>query len=81
MSEKKQVTPEEQKELQNLREDTDRLIIALGQLQYQRILVTAQEDQYKETLLKLKAAEKEITDKLIEKYGNVTVDIDTGIIS
>lgn len=81
MSEVKTVTPEELNELKALRDESDRFVINLGQIQYQRILLDAQEDQLSEALLKLKGAEKQVTDKLIEKYGNVTVDIETGTIS
>jgi len=81
MSEVKTVTPEELSELQNLRDSSDRLVINLGQIQYQRILLDTQEKQLSEALLSLKEIEKQLTDKLIEKYGNVTVDIETGTIS
>ena len=53
----------------------------LGQIQYQKTLLEAQENQLKEGLIKLKGAEKQVTDKLMEKYGNVMVDIETGTIS
>lgn len=81
MSEVKTVTPEELQALKSLRDESDKYIINLGQIQYQRVLLQVQEDQFKEGLLKLKSAEKEITDKLTEKYGNIIVDIETGTIS
>lgn len=81
MQEVKTVTPEELEVLKSLRDESDKYIINLGQIQYQRVLLDAQHDQLKEGLLKLKLAEKELTDKMMEKYGNVTVDIETGTIS
>ena len=81
MSEVKSVTPEELQELKSLRDESDRFIINLGQIQYQKTLLEAQENQLKDGLLKLKGAEKQVTDKLMEKYGNVMVDIETGTIS
>ena len=81
MAEVKTVTTEELEELKALRDESDRFVINLGQIQYQRVLLDAQEGQLKEALLKLKGAEKQVTDKLIDKYGNVTVDIETGTIS
>ena len=81
MSEVKTVTPEELQDLKALRDDSDKFVINLGQIQYQRVLLDAQQDQLKDALLKLKLAEKQFTDKLVEKYGNVTVDIETGTIS
>jgi hypothetical protein len=81
MAEVKTVTTEELEELKALRDESDRFVINLGQIQYQRVLLDAQEGQLKEALLKLKGAEKQVTDKLIDKYGNITVDIETGTIS
>lgn len=81
MSEVKKITPEELQELKKLRDQSDRLVIALGQVQYQRILLDAQEKQLSEDILALRAVEKQLTDRLVEKYGNVSVDIETGTIS
>jgi len=81
MAEVKTVTTEELEELKALRDESDRFVINLGQIQYQRVLLDAQEGQLKEALLKLKGAEKQVTDKLVDRYGNVTVDIETGTIS
>ena len=81
MSEVKAVTTEELQELKNLRDESDRFVINLGQIQYQRILLDAQEKQLSKALLSLKEVEKQVTDRLVEKYGNVAVDIETGTIS
>jgi hypothetical protein len=81
MSETKRITSEELLELQKLRDQSDRLVINLGQIQYQRILLDAQEKQLSGDIIALRAIEKELTDKLLEKYGNVNVDIETGTIS
>ena len=81
MLEVKSVTAEELQELKNLRDESDRVVINLGQIQYQRILLDAQEKQLSGALISLKEVENQLTAKLIEKYGNVTVDIETGTIS
>jgi len=81
MSEVKTVTPEELQALKAIRDEADNQIISLGQIQYQRNLLNFQEDHLKGLILKAKDREKELSDNLIEKYGNVSVDIETGIIS
>ena len=81
MSEQKTVTPEELQELKAVRDTIDGYVISLGQMQYQRILLGFQEEQLKGNLLQTKEKERELSDRLIQKYGNVTVDIETGIIS
>lgn len=81
MSEVKQVTPEELQSLKAVRDEIDGYIISLGQIQYQRALLEHQEDQIKKDLIVSKVKEKEVSDSLVKKYGNVSVDIETGIIS
>lgn len=81
MSEQKTVTPEELQELKAVRDTIDGYVITLGQMQYQRILLGFQEEQLKGSLLQTKEKERELSDRLIQKYGNVTVDIESGIIS
>jgi len=81
MSEQKTVTPEELQELRSVRDETDSQIINLGQLEYQKTLIDLQKEAIKSAMLKSKEREKELSDRLMQKYGNVTVDIDTGIIS
>ena len=81
MSDQKTVTPEELQELKAVRDIIDGYVITLGQMQYQRILLSFQEEQLKGNLLQTKEKERELSDRLIQKYGNVTVDIESGIIS
>lgn len=81
MSEVKQVTPEELQALKAVRDEIDNYIISLGQIQYQRTLLEHQENQIKKDLIVSKVKEKEVSDNLSKKYGNVSVDIETGIIS
>jgi hypothetical protein len=81
MSEVKSVTSEELQTLKAVRDEIDSYIISLGQIQYQRVLLESQEDQIKKSLIVSKVKEKEVSDTLSKKYGNVSVDIETGIIS
>lgn len=81
MSEVKTVTPEELQELKAVRDEIDSQVITLGQIEYQRILLDFQEERLKLNLIETKEKERDVTDKLLKKYGNVTVDIETGTIS
>lgn len=81
MLETKTVTPEELQELKGVRDEIDNQIINLGQIQYQRTLLNFQEERLKLSILETKEKERDITDKLLKKYGDVTVDIETGTIS
>jgi hypothetical protein len=81
MSEVKTVTPEELEKLKSIRNETDTFIIALGQIQYQKTLLDLQQDQIKRQVLESKEKEKTVYDELVVKYGNVSVDIESGTIS
>jgi len=81
MSEVKTVTPEELEKLKSIRNETDTFIIALGQIQYQKTLLDLQQDQIKRQVLESKEKEKSVYDELVVKYGNVSVDIESGTIS
>jgi len=81
MSDVKTVTPEELEKLKGIRNETDTYIIALGQIQYQKTLLDLQQEQIKKQVLESKEKEKGVYDELVAKYGNVSVDIETGTIS
>ena len=81
MSDVKTVTPEELEELKAVRNEIDNQIITLGQIQYQRSLLDFQEERLKLYIIETKEKERDVTDKLTKKYGNVVVDIETGTIS
>jgi hypothetical protein len=81
MTEVKTVTQEELQELKGLRNKSDEFIIHLGEIHYQKTILDAQENQLKEGIIALKLEEKSVTDKLVAKYGNVSIDIETGTIN
>ena len=81
MSEVKTVTPEELEKLKGIRNETDTFIIALGQIEYQKTLLELQREQVKKQVLESKEKEKLVYDELVTKYGNVSVDIESGTIS
>lgn len=81
MSEVKQVTPEELNQLKTVRDEIDKYIIELGQIQYQKVLLEVMEGQLKIGIIKSKEAEKKLSSELAAKYGDVQVNIETGIIS
>lgn len=87
MEENKQLTAEESAELTSLRDQSNALIIELGQLQMELFNLELSKDQLTE---KMDAAKKKHADlarnetqlnfKMFEKYGKVNIDVDTGTI-
>jgi len=75
------VTNEELKELENFQKNINVITYQLGQLTLQKLNLKKEEEivnaQYEQLLLK----EKEIGDKLQEKYGTAQIDLKTGEIT
>ncbi len=75
------VTEEELKEIKNFQNEIDVITYQLGQLTLKKLNLKKEKElvniQYEQLLLK----EKEIGDKLQEKYGTAQIDLKTGNIT
>ena len=75
------VTNEELKELEDFQQNINVITYQLGQLTLKKLNINEEEEvlktRYKQLLLK----EKEIGDKLKEKYGDASIDLKTGAIT
>ena len=80
MSETKKVTEQELQQLQSIRNESDRLIIDLGRINYEKIILQSQEENIKDSIIILQQKELEFSNELIEKYGKIKVDIESGDI-
>jgi hypothetical protein len=80
MSQQK-VTQEELDHLRKIQEENDRAVIDLGRISYQRTILDNQEQTIKQNIMSLQQRESEFSNKLVEKYGDIKVDLETGTIS
>jgi hypothetical protein len=80
MSEENKVTQEELDALQAMRDESDKYVIELGRLSYQKTIIESQEQNIKNSIVILQQKELEFSNKLVEKYGNIKVDLETGSI-
>mgnify|MGYP003659884199 CR=1 FL=1 len=74
------VTNEELKELEDFQQNINVITYQLGQLTLKKLNINEEDvlkTRYKQLLLK----EKEIGDKLKEKYGDASIDLKTGAIT
>jgi hypothetical protein len=75
------VTNEELKELEDFQQNINVITYQLGQLALRKLNINEEEEvletRYKQLLLE----EKEIGDKLKEKYGDASIDLKTGAIT
>ena len=81
MSEQIKLSQEELDSIKQLQNQQQSLINQFGQLEYQMQLLELQKDQLVETIGKLQIEEKEIGTNLTEKYGNGTVDLESGMFA
>jgi hypothetical protein len=85
MATPKKFTDEEVKELTDLRNKYTEITVLFGQLEIQKEMLTRQLDQVKKTIVEnwenynaLILSEDTIIKKLNEKYGEGTLDLDSG---
>lgn len=67
----KQLTPEELQQVKGLQEQTQQVTMQLGSLEIKKM-------QLKNLISQLQQQEEQIAKTLSDKYGNGTLDIDTG---
>lgn len=72
------ITEEELQTVADLKAETSQLVFSLGEIQYQKVGLELLESQVKEKVKEFKAKELEFLKALKEKYGNVSINIETG---
>jgi hypothetical protein len=72
------ITDEELKQIGELKQQTTQIVYNLGELQYQRFSIEAAEDELRGVLKETKLKEANILKALKDKYGNVSINIETG---
>ena len=75
---KTKITEEELKELDNFQQTINTITFQLGQLSLRKLNLESEENNLKNQYSNLLQTEKELGDKLKEKYGNSQIDLKTG---
>jgi hypothetical protein len=75
------VTEEELKEIEEFQKNINLITYQLGQVALQRLSLEKQEAALKIQHDRLLEQEKQLGDKLKEKYGNAQIDLKTGEIT
>jgi hypothetical protein len=81
MSEQIQLSQEELDNIKQLQTIQQNLISRFGQVEYQLQVLEAQKDKLVESLAQLQEDEANLGKVLTEKYGNGTIDIDSGLFT
>ena len=79
--ESKKLTAEELQDFQSLRQESTRLAAVLGELHYQKTLIDLELDSLKEAIKNLAIKQREQLKQLGEKYGDGSINPETGEIT
>lgn len=81
MPEEIKFTEEEMKQVQNVQKNYVNVQNQFGQLKMAQIRLDEQEIDLENSLQKIKKEEKEFLDSITEKYGQGTLDPETGVFT
>jgi hypothetical protein len=75
------ITEDELRKIELIRQDSLEIASALGELTYQKIVIESQIDQQKLKIAEVKKQEAALFEDFRNKYGNITINIETGEIN
>jgi hypothetical protein len=75
------LTTEELGKIKAIKQDALEIASILGELEFQKISIQLKIDEQKKEVAALKLREESIFEEITAKYGNVTINIETGEIS
>jgi len=78
MSEVKKITDEEFAKLNLLKQDAIEIASALGELNYQKIILEFQIEDLTNKIKEIRSRESNLFQELQSKYGNVSININNG---
>jgi hypothetical protein len=74
----KRLTEDELAKVKMVRDDVLQAISAVGELEYQKILIDNQLQEVKKNIVDIKKRETALFSELNEKYGAVSINLETG---
>jgi len=81
MSEFKKLTEEELADLKKITKEALELASALGELEFQKTVLENQSNFYKSKVVSLKTTETLLLETLQNKYGKISINLETGEFS
>ena len=75
------LTTEELSKIKLIKQDALEIASKLGELEFQKISIELKIDEQKKEIAALKLREHSILEEITSKYGDVTINIETGEIS
>jgi hypothetical protein len=81
VTEKQFLTEEELQTLKNIQEQTQSLVLELGEIELIKLQIEARHQNAKQFLSDLSQSESDFTQSVLEKYGKVSINPETGEIT
>jgi len=81
VSEKKFLTEKELQDLKKFQNQTQSIIIELGEIEFYKIQLEKRSKNIKESIIQIETLESEFSDYLDEKYGKISLNTETGEIT
>jgi len=75
------ITEDELKRVELLKNDSLQVASILGELSYQKIVIENQIEEQRKRISEIKRSESNFFEELRSKYGNVSINIETGEIN
>jgi hypothetical protein len=75
------ITEDELARIDLIKQDSLEVASILGELSYQKIVIDSQIDQQKIRVAEIKKSESALFEELKSKYGNISINIETGEIN
>jgi hypothetical protein len=75
------ITEDELARIELIKQDSLEVASILGELGYQKIVIDNQIDEQKKRVLDIKKQESVLFEELKSKYGNISINIETGEIN
>ena len=75
------IEPEELKKIQDIKASGEKFMIEFGALKIEYLLLDERKKELEDNFSKFKKEEKNFMSLMDYKYGNVILDIETGVIS
>lgn len=78
ISEKHTISSEEMEQLRNIQKSTQQLIYELGEIELMKIQLEERHTVAKQNLIELSQQESQFNQSLVDKYGNIQLNPQTG---
>lgn len=76
-----QITQEELQQINLIRNDALEVASLLGELEYQKMVIELDQEELRAKIKRIKIKEKEVFEEIKAKYGNVSINVETGEIN